>query len=155
MSSHNKAPLLRVQGLSKLFPLGHGSRLHAVEGVSFQIGRGEVLGLAGESGCGKSTCGRCILGLEKPTSGTVEFDGADISSMGAVERRRFRKEAQMVFQDPYSSLDPRMTVADIVAEGIDANHLAKNRAERTELVYRYLKMVGLNEEQTSPSRRRS
>lgn len=149
MSSHNKAPLLRVQGLSKLFPLGHGSRLHAVEGVSFQIGRGEVLGLAGESGCGKSTCGRCILGLEKPTSGTVEFDGADISSMGAEERRRFRKEAQMVFQDPYSSLDPRMTVADIVAEGIDANHLAKNRAERTELVYRYLKMVGLNEEQAN------
>lgn len=141
--------LVKVEGLTKFFRLKDGSRLHAVEDVSFEIARGEVLGLAGESGCGKSTCGRCLLGLEKLISGTVEFAGADVSRMGRSDLQRFRKEAQMVFQDPFASLDPRMTVADIVAEGIDAHHLARDKAERTELIYRYLRLVGLTEEQAS------
>ncbi len=142
-------PLLSVRHLKKYFPMGKKSTLKAVDDVSFDVMPGESLGVAGESGCGKSTCSRCVMGLTSPTEGQVFFRGKDIATLKDADRMAFRKDAQMVFQDPYASLDPRMTVADIVAEGIDVHSLAKDRAERTRLIYKYLKMVGLNEEQAS------
>lgn len=141
------ATLLEVEGIKKHYRVGRRQVLKAVDGVSFSIAAGESVGLAGESGCGKSTCARCVLGLTELTQGTVRFRGRDISSLRRSELSAFRKDAQMVFQDPYASLDPRMTVADIVAEGIDVHGLAKTREERTQLIYRYLRMVGLTEEQ--------
>ncbi len=149
MSDSATQPILSVKHMSKFFPMGRGSQLKAVDDVSFDIMPGESLGVAGESGCGKSTCGRCVLGLYELTAGEVLFRGKDISKMSRAEKTAFRREAQMVFQDPFASLDPRMTVADIVGEGIDVHHLAKNHDERTKMIYSYLRMVGLNEEQAS------
>lgn len=140
-------PLLVAEDIRKHYDVGAHQVLKAVDGVSFEIYRGESVGLAGESGCGKSTCVRCVLGLTQLTDGVVRFKGEDIAGLRGADLMAFRKDAQMVFQDPYASLDPRMTVADIVAEGIDVHGLAKGRAERTELIYRYLRMVGLTEEQ--------
>ena len=103
----------------------------------------------GESGCGKTTCGRIILGLYDKTDGQVLYRGKDVHKMSRSEKYAFKKQAQIVFQDPYSSLDPRMTVADIIAEGIDIHHLAKDRKERLEKIYYYLNAVGLNESHAS------
>src|SRR5579862_5199707 len=143
-------PLVEASGLSKRFPigrdlLGRPNRWRvAVDDVSLTIGRGETVGLVGESGCGKSTLGRVLIGLIAPTAGSVTFDGLDLSRASPDEMRRFRERAQIVFQDPYSSLDPRMQVGGIVAEGM--RHLNLGRAERDDRVAELLAMVQLPRE---------
>lgn len=141
-----KEVLLDVKNLCKYFQVGKGLTLKAVDDVSFKIHLGETLGLVGESGCGKTTCGRTCIGIYDKTSGQVSYDGKDVHSLKGAEKKAFKKEVQMIFQDPYASLDPRMTVADIVAEGIDIHGLAKDKKERTEKIYHYLDLVGLNKE---------
>src|SRR6266487_4971418 len=117
-----ETPLLQVKNLKKYFPIRGGlfsrevARVHAVDDVTFSILRGETFGLVGESGCGKSTTGRCILRLIEPTSGEVSFQGLDLLSLGSDELRRLRRDMQIIFQDPYSSLNPRMTAGQIVEE---------------------------------------
>ena len=147
--SENKA-LLEVKGLKQYFPVTSGflktTPLKAVDDVSFTIGKGETLGLVGESGCGKTTVGRSLLQLYKPTAGEVWFDGQQIDKHNLAE---FRRRAQMVFQDPYSSLNPRMTVGDIVAEPIDVHKLCHNKKERSERVQELLKIVGISGEQST------
>lgn len=138
--------VLEVNHLKKYFELGRGRTLHAVDDVSFSIREGETLGLVGESGCGKTTCGRTCLGMYNKTDGQVLYRGKDIHALKGSELFAYKKEAQMVFQDPYASLDPRMTVSDIIAEGMDVHHMVKNRAERTERIYELLNRVGLNKE---------
>src|SRR5213593_2990371 len=127
---------IRVRGLVKYFPTDQGL-LRAVDGVSFDIFRGETLGLVGESGCGKSTAGRCLLRLIKPTKGEITFAGRDVLSMGKRELRELRREMQIVFQDPYASLNPRMKVGDIVAEPLVIHEIG-NRKERRERVAQLL-----------------
>jgi oligopeptide transport system ATP-binding protein len=138
--------MFEVRNLHKHFKLGKKAALPAVDGVSFNIHAGETVSLVGESGSGKTTCGRTCIGLLNKTSGEVLFYGADVHTLRGSQKCAFNKSVQMVFQDSYSSLDPRMTVADIVAEGIDIHGLAKNRHERIERVYHYLSLVGLNKE---------
>lgn len=141
-------PLLQVDRLSKLYPLRRGpfvkpTFIHAVEGVSFSLRRGETLGLVGESGCGKSTLARALLRLTEPSFGRVIFDGTDITALPDFKLRAMRRRMQIVFQDPYASLNPRMTVREIVGEGISIFDLAKDRAEALELIEKSLKQVGL------------
>ena len=143
-------PVLSVRDLVKHFPVHKGELIrrrvgdiHAVCGVSFDLFQGETLGLVGESGSGKSTIARCLLRLHEPTSGSVHFEDIDLLAQGGKEMRRLRRELQIVFQDPYASLDPRMTVADIVGEPFKIHRLKVNvGAETTEL----LRLVGLNPE---------
>lgn len=142
----NENVLLEVSHLKKHFNLGHGRVLKAVDDVSFQIKRGETLGLVGESGCGKSTCGRTCLGMYNKTDGQVLYKGKDVHSLKGAELFTFKKEAQMIFQDPYASLDPRMTVSDIVAEGLDVHRMVKSHGERADRIYQLLEMVGLNQD---------
>ena len=141
MSEH----LLQVKDLKQYFPVKNGwfgtIPLKAVDGVSFDIDAGETLGLVGESGCGKTTVGRSILHLYKPTSGEVIYDGRKITPKNVHE---FRKDMQIVFQDPYSSLNPRMTVSDIVGEPLDIHHLCATKKEREEHIAELLNLVGLN-----------
>ncbi len=144
-----KKPLVQVKNLKKYFNTGHKEVVKALDNVSFDIYEGETVGLVGESGCGKTTCGRIILGLYDKTDGQVLYRGKDVHRMSRSEKYAFKKNAQIVFQDPYSSLDPRMTVADIIAEGIDIHHLAKDRKERLQKIYYYLNAVGLNESHAS------
>ena len=143
--------LLEVRDLKQYFPIATGffttTMLKAVDGVSFSINAGETLGLVGESGCGKTTVGRSLLHLYKPTAGEVYFDGTKIEPGSALTN--FRKRAQLVFQDPYSSLNPRMTVGDIVAEPIDVHKLCANKKERSERINELLHMVGLSSEQST------
>ena len=141
-----KEVLFSVQHLKKYFHVGKNAILKAVDDVSFEIYKGETLGMVGESGCGKTTCGRTCIGLYDKTEGTVLYKGKDVHSLTGKDRFAFKKDVQMVFQDPYGSLDPRMTVADIISEGIDIHNIAKNKKERQELVYKYLELVGLNRE---------
>ncbi|MCH4206773.1 MAG: ATP-binding cassette domain-containing protein [Solobacterium sp.] len=138
--------ILSVSHLKKYFQLSRTEVLKAVDDVSFEIHKGETLGMVGESGCGKTTCGRTCIGLYQKTDGTVLYRGQDIHNLNKTEQFAFRKNAQMVFQDPFGSLDPRMTVADIIAEGIDIHHLAKDNKDRSEQIFRYLELVGLNRE---------
>jgi oligopeptide transport system ATP-binding protein len=139
--------LLQVKSLKKYFQIGKNQLLKAVDDVSFDIHKGETLGLVGESGCGKSTLGRTLMRLYSPSSGNIVYDGKDISGkLTAAESKTLNRKMQMVFQDPYASLDQRMKVMDIVAEGIDANGLAKNQQERTSMVIQLLNVVGLQEE---------
>ena len=139
--------LLKVDSVKKHFDVGSGT-LKAVDGLSFDLYKGETLGLVGESGCGKSTAGRTILRLYEPTEGKVIFDGVDVYSLPKKKMKEIRKEMQIVFQDPYASLNPRMTVEDIIGEALDIHKLAKGKA-RHERIVELLKLVGLNEEHAS------
>src|ERR1700752_1861331 len=144
-------PLLRVKNLKKYFPIRGGllsrevARVHAVDDVSFDIMPGETLGIVGESGCGKSTLGRTILRLIEPTSGEISFDGKNLVNMSQRELRDMRRQMQIIFQDPYASLNPRMRVGDIVGEGLEIHKLAKGRAKR-DRVNELLHQVGLRED---------
>jgi peptide/nickel transport system ATP-binding protein/oligopeptide transport system ATP-binding protein len=146
----NSAAILEVDGLVKHFPIRAGlfrrsvGQVHAVCDVGFVVHRGETLGLVGESGCGKSTTARCVLRLVEPTAGTVRFQGQDVGSMGSSELRRLRRRMQIVFQDPYASLNPRMTVHAIVADPLRVHGLYKNHGP--ERVRELLDRVGLNPE---------
>ena len=144
MENNEKEVLFSVSHLKKYFQVGNHATLKAVDDVSFEIYKGETLGMVGESGCGKTTCGRTCIGLYDKTDGQVLYKGTDVHALNGKERFAFKKQVQMVFQDPYGSLDPRMTVADIIGEGIDIHHLAKNKKERQEMIYKYLELVGLN-----------
>src|SRR3990172_6749332 len=126
--------ILRVDNLVKHFPITRGiivqkqvGAVHAVDGVSFEVKRGETLGLVGESGCGKSTTGRTILQLYRPTSGSVVFDGVDLVKLQGEELRKMRRRIQMIFQDPYASLNPRMTIGEIIGEPLVIHKLASNK----------------------------
>ncbi|MHB9090712.1 MAG: ABC transporter ATP-binding protein, partial [Chloroflexota bacterium] len=141
--------LLRVEDLKMHFPLTRGivfqrqvGAVQAVDGLNFFVRQGETLGLVGESGCGKSTTGRAILQLYRPTAGKVIFEGKDLCKVGGEELRKMRRRMQMIFQDPYASLNPRMTVGDIIAEPLDIHNLAKGK-ERQERVQELLRLVGL------------
>ena len=142
--------LLRVKNLKKYFPIRGGlfsrevARVHAVDDVSFDIYPGETLGLVGESGCGKSTTGRAILRLIEPTAGEVTFDGKNVTTLDKRALRGLRKEMQIIFQDPYASLNPRMTVGSIVGEAIVIHKLAATKREREERVVKILETVGLS-----------
>ncbi|HEY2791445.1 MAG TPA: ABC transporter ATP-binding protein, partial [Micromonosporaceae bacterium] len=140
--------LIEVENLCMHFPIRSGllqrriGAVRAVDGVTLHIERGETVGLVGESGCGKSTTGRAILRAYPPTSGSVRFDGTDLTTLSRAEMRRMRRRMQMIFQDPYSSLDPRMTVEEIVAEPLEVHHIASG-AKRTQRVRELLHTVGL------------
>ena len=139
-------PLVEVRHLKQYFPVRSGMKtqmLKAVDDVSFTVGRGETLGLVGESGCGKTTVGRTLLRLYEPTDGEILFEGTPVTDKNI---HAMRKQMQMVFQDPYSSLDPRMTVEDIIGEPLDVHHLCANRRERRERILELMSYVGLNAE---------
>ena len=140
--------LIEVKNLKKYFQVGRHATLKAVDDVSFVIKKGETLGLVGESGCGKTTCGRTVMGLYPATGGEVFFDGVDIHKLKGNEKRKFTRYAQIIFQDPYASLNPRMTVGDIIGEGIDIHKLYSG-AKKTEKIQELLKLVGLNKEHAS------
>lgn len=138
--------LVEVQNLKQYFPVKAGFKtlqLKAVDDVSFTVGKGETLGLVGESGCGKTTVGRSLLHLYKPTGGHVFFDGEEVTDKNITA---MRKQMQMVFQDPYSSLNPRMTVEDIIGEPLDVHNLYSNKKERREIILSLMETVGLNAE---------
>lgn len=143
---NNKELLVRVSHLKKYFEIRKKGALKAVDDVSFDIYRGETLGLVGESGCGKTTCGRTVLGLYPATGGKVEYQGKDVSTLTSKEDQAwFKKRAQIIFQDPYASLNPRMTVGDIIAEGMN-NHGLYTGAARQERIHQLLELIGLNKE---------
>ena len=151
MTETANRPLLEVKGLKEYFDISMGffrtKPLKAVDDVSFSIRKGETLGLVGESGCGKTTVGRTILHLYKPTAGEIIYDGKPIKTKADIHE--FRRKASMVFQDPYSSLNPRMTVSDIVGEPLDVHHMYSSRKEREERILQLLSYVGLNSEHAS------
>lgn len=138
-------PILEVKDLRKHFNVGGGKILKAVDGITFSINRGETFGLVGESGCGKSTAGRTIIRLYEATSGEVLFNGENIYKFKGEKKKQFHRDMQMVFQDPYASLNPRMTIENIIGEGIDIHKLYTGK-ERKERIYQLLRAVGLNEE---------
>ena len=141
-----KEVLLEVKNLKKYFNIGNGEVLRAVDDVSFKIYKGETFGLVGESGCGKSTTGRTILRLLKHTDGEVYFEGKNIFGLSRSEMNKLRKDMQIIFQDPYASLDPRMTVEEIIAEPLIIHHVYKTKEERQQRVYELLELVGLEKE---------
>jgi oligopeptide transport system ATP-binding protein len=142
-------PLLRVQNLVKHFPVRGGilkrevDRVHAVDGVSFELAAGETLGLVGESGCGKSTTGRCILRLIEPTAGEVWFEGQNVTALDKKHLRALCRDMQIIFQDPYASLNPRMTVGAIIGEALIIHNLAQSRQQFEDRVVELLETVGL------------
>ncbi len=143
----NNRPIeLEVTNLSKYFNAGRKRTLKAVDDVSFVIHKGETLGIVGESGCGKTTCGKTCIGMLPKTGGMVKYQGKDVHSMSRKERFDFTGKVQMIFQDPYASLDPHQKVYDIIAEGIGIHKLAKTKAEEERMVLELLDMVGLNSE---------
>ena len=148
MSGTFGTPLLQVRDLVKYFPVHGGvlqrvvGQVQAVDGVSFDIQRGETLGLVGESGCGKTTVGRLILRLIEPTSGSITFNGTDISSLHGAALKPYRRKIQIIFQDPYASLDPRTPIGDSIGEGLRIHGLG-TAAERLEKVRRMMDLVGL------------
>ena len=137
--------LLEVKNLKKYFKIDSKTWLKAVDDVSFGIEEGETLGLVGESGCGKSTLGRTVIGLYPPTDGSILFEGRDITHLTAKEKVALTRKMQIIYQDPYACLDPRMTVADIIAEGLDIHGICKGE-ERRKRIYELLRLVGMNEE---------
>lgn len=139
---------IEVRNLKKYFKVGKNAILKAVDDVSFVIRKGETLGLVGESGCGKTTCGRTVMGLYSATDGEVLLDGVNIQGLSGKEKKDFTRKAQIIFQDPYASLNPRMTVGDIIGEGIDIHNLYTGQ-ERTDRIYKLLELVGLNKEHAS------
>lgn len=143
-----KEKLIVVDQLTKHFKLSAHTTLKAVDGVSFEIHRGETLGLVGESGCGKTTCGRTLMGLYDATSGSVTYQGRSVHGVGRKEKLELSKKMQIIFQDPYAALNPRMTVGDIICEGIDIHKLYTGPA-RAQRLHRLLDMVGLNREHAS------
>lgn len=150
MDYTDRKKILEVKDLKQYFNVGKRDEVRAVDDVSFDIYEGETFGLVGESGSGKTTTGRAIIHLYEPTAGEVRFDGRDVAKIkDRKEQLEFRKEMQMIFQDPYASLNPRMKVKDIVAEGIDIHHLAKNDEERSKMVEDLLETVGLNKDHSS------
>ena len=146
----SERPLVEVKHLKQYFPIRTGffetTPLKAVDDISFYVNEGETLGLVGESGCGKTTAGRTLLHLYKPTAGEIYYDGNLITEKNI---KNYRKQMQIVFQDPYSSLDPRMTVADIVGEAMDIHHLYSSKTERKEKIRELMDLVGLNSEQAN------
>ena len=142
---NNEKKLIEVKNLKKYFKVGSQSILKAVDDVSFFIRKGETLGLVGESGCGKTTTGRTVISMYSATDGEVLFDGVNVHKLDRAGKLDFAKRSQIIFQDPYASLDPRMTVGDIVGEGIDIHSLYSGKA-RTEKINEVLSLVGLNKE---------
>jgi oligopeptide transport system ATP-binding protein len=149
-SARNGDILLRVEGLKMHFPITQGiilqrqvGTIKAVDGIDFYIRRGETLGLVGESGCGKSTTGRAILQLYRPTAGHVYFEGQDLTQMKGEQLRQQRRKMQMIFQDPYASLNPRMTVGNIIGEPLEVHNIARGK-EKRDRVMELLQVVGLN-----------
>jgi oligopeptide transport system ATP-binding protein len=150
MSNNGNGALVQVRGLKKYFPITQGiiiqrkvADVKAVDGLDFEIQKGETLGLVGESGCGKSTTGRAILQLYRPTAGSVIFQGKDLVKLQGEDLRKMRRNMQMIFQDPYASLNPRMTVGDIIGEPLEVHNIAKGK-EKKERVQELLQTVGLN-----------
>jgi peptide/nickel transport system ATP-binding protein/oligopeptide transport system ATP-binding protein len=146
-------PLVQVRGLVKHFPIRRGvliqrkiGAVQAVDGVDFDVGRGETLGLVGETGCGKSTTARLVMRLLQPTSGEIRFDGEDITHLRGARLKALRREMQMIFQDPYSSLNPRKTVGSAIAEPFAIHHMLEGRHERRRAVQELMETVGLNPE---------
>ncbi|MGH3090585.1 MAG: ATP-binding cassette domain-containing protein, partial [Rubrobacteraceae bacterium] len=146
MNGQASGNLLEINDLKKYFHIGRGADLKAVDGINIKIKKGETIGLVGESGCGKSTMGRVLVRLYDPTGGQVLYNGDDIHKARGGDSRALNRKMQMIFQDPQASLNPRMTVADIVAEGIDIHKLASSKQERLDRVYDLLETVGLNKE---------
>ncbi|MEN9824661.1 MAG: hypothetical protein RI953_406 [Pseudomonadota bacterium] len=148
----DNTPLLEVKHLQKYFPVQGGflgrtvGRVHAVDDVSFQVQRGKTLGLVGESGCGKSTLGRTLLRLTDPSGGEIRYEGKDIAKLSSSEMRALRKDLQIIFQDPFASLNPRMSIREILSEPFEIHGLHKNPVERRERIVELLKEVGLNPE---------
>lgn len=135
--------ILEVRNLSKHFKTKHGA-LHALDGVNFTLERGKTLGIVGESGCGKSTCARTVIRIYDPTSGHIALDGQEITNLKQSEMMPFRRTMQMIFQDPYSALNGRMTVRDIIAEPLNAHHVVNSRSEADDMVNEMIAKVGLN-----------
>lgn len=139
---NNAKPILEIQNLTKYFDAAHGKKVHAVENVSFTLARGETLGIVGESGCGKSSMGRTILKIHDSTSGKIIFDGRDITKLSNRQMHPYRRRMQMIFQDPYASLDPRMTVGEIIEEPM-VIHKMGTASERRTIVQELIQTVGL------------
>lgn len=144
MSKNLSKNLIEVEGLKKYFNVGKGRVLKAVDNISFSIREGETLGMVGESGCGKTTAGRTVLRLYEPTAGSVKYQGTDIYKLSGGKMKAMRRDMQMIFQDPYASLNPRFTVSDIIGEALDIHGLAGSRMERKKRIEELLDMVGLN-----------
>ena len=138
--------ILEVKNLTKHFKAGRGQVVHAVDNVSFTLEKGKTLGLVGESGCGKSSCARTIIRIYDPTGGQILLDGQDITHMKQRELKPIRRKMQMIFQDPYASLNARMTVRDIIAEPLLAHGIVKTREQSNEYIYPMLERVGLTKE---------
>lgn len=147
MSANEKQPLVQVKNLCKYFQINRHATLKAVDDMTFDIYKGETVSLVGESGCGKSTTGRCMIKLYQPTKGQVLYDGKDIFKQSHAEKREFCNKVQMIFQNPYSSLNPRMTVKEIVGEGLKQQGISQKEID--ERVEKLLKMVGLNKDHMS------
>lgn len=145
MSHDTQDTVLEVINLKKYFQFGRRAVLKAVDDVTFSVRKGEVFGLVGESGCGKTTAGRTIVGLYSPTGGKILYKGEDTSTLKGAELKRFKRRVQMIFQDPYASLDPRMTVGDIIGEALDIHNLARGK-ERLARIHELLSIVGLSAE---------
>ncbi|MDD3796948.1 MAG: ATP-binding cassette domain-containing protein [Lachnospiraceae bacterium] len=141
--------ILEINNLTKHFKAGGKQTVHALDGVSFTLKKGETLGLVGESGCGKTTCARTIIRMYEPTSGQIIMDGTDITELNQKQLKPFRKNMQMIFQDPYASLNARMTVRDIIAEPLLAHGVVKRKQDANEYVYPMLERVGLTREHAS------
>lgn len=140
----DKKIIFEVKDLCKYYPAGHGKMLTAVDHVSFEVYEGETLGLVGESGCGKTTCGRTAIGLYKKDSGKVYYFEKDVDLFSKNEKKEYTKEVQMIFQDPYASLDSKVKVQDIIAEGMDIHHMTRDKDKRRHRVEKLLEQVGLD-----------